>query len=164
MDSSGEADTNSEELEEDDESGGDSDSRDVDEDCSEFDEFAEFEWLEVMDGVVTCTERSSDGAAQKRVGYCQGKLIRRRQIRATFYHEMEEPSTETSLLAFDLFDRYGRLRSEIKDHTVRKGSGVWNEELDSGDILLIEEVKIDKEYRRRGLGKKMVGAMLEKGT
>jgi GNAT superfamily N-acetyltransferase len=75
---------------------------------------------------------------------------------------MEEPSRETSLLAFDLFDRYGRLRSEFKDHPIRKGSGVWSKELDTGDILLIEEIKIDKAYRRRGLGKKVVGAMLEK--
>jgi GNAT superfamily N-acetyltransferase len=162
LDSSGEEDTNSEEMEEDDDSGGDSDFGESDEDRSELDEFAEFKWLEVMDGVVTCIERSSDGAAEKQVGYCQGKLIRRNQIRAVFYHEMEEPSRETSLLAFDLFDRYGRLRSEFKDHPIRKGSGVWSKELDTGDILLIEEIKIDKAYRRRGLGKKVVGAMLEK--
>lgn len=162
LDSSGEEDTNSEEMEEDDDSGGDSDFGESDEDRSEFDEFAEFKWLEVMDGVVTCIERSSDGAADKRVGYCEGKLIRRNQIRAVFYHEMEEPSRETSLLAFDLFDRYGRLRSEFKDHPIRKGSGVWSKELDTGDILLIEEIKIDKAYRRRGLGKKVMEAMLEK--
>lgn len=162
LDSSGEEDTNSEEMEDDDDSRGDSDFGESDEGRSEFDEFAEFKWLEVMDGVVTCIERSSDGAAEKRVGYCEGKLIRRDQIRAVFYHEMEEPSRETSLLAFDLFDRYGRLRSEFKDHPIRKGSGVWSNELDTGDILLIEEIKIDKAYRRRSLGKKVVGAMLEK--
>jgi hypothetical protein len=77
-------------------------------------------------------------------------------------HSLGKPSRETSLLAFDLFDRYGRLRSEFKDHPIRKGSGVWSKELDTGDILLIEEIKIDKAYGRRGLGKKIMGAMLEK--
>jgi len=162
LDSSGEEGTKSEEMEEDDDSGGDSDFEESDEDRSEFDEFAEFKWLEVMDGVVTCIDRSSDGAAEKKAGYCEGKLIRRNRIRSTFYHEMEEPSRETSLLAFDLFDRYGRLRSEFKDHTIRKGSGVWGKELDTGDILLIEEIKIGKAYQRRGLGKKAMRAMLEK--
>lgn len=160
-DLSGEEDTKSEEVEEDDDFRGDSDFGESDEDRSEFDEFAEFKWLEAMDGIVTCIEHTSDGAAEKWVGYCKGKLIRRHQIRAVFYHEMDVPSRKSSLLAFDLFDRYGRLRSEFRDHPIRKGSGVWSKELDTGDILLIEEVKVDKAYRRRGLGKKVVGAMLE---
>src|SRR5438876_282420 len=75
---------------------------------------------------------------------------------------MEEPSRETSLLAFELFDRYGSLRTEIKEHPVRKGSGIWNKEFDTGDILLIEYLKIDEEYRKCGLGKKVVTAMLGK--
>ena len=162
LDSSGKGNTNSKEMEEDDESRGDPDLGDFSEDCSENDEYAEFKWLENMDGVVTCAERSLDGVAQKQVGSCEGKLIRRDKIRAAFYHEMEGPSRETSLLAFDLFDRYGRLKNEIKDHAIRKGSGVWHKELDNDDILLTEEVKVDKKYRGRGLGKKVVGALLEK--
>lgn len=90
------------------------------------------------------------------VAYCEAKLIRRNQIRYDFYGEMEQPSRETSMLAFDLFDRYGRLRFEFKAHPVIKGSGIWGKELDLGDILLIEEVKINKDYRRQGLGRRMM--------
>jgi GNAT superfamily N-acetyltransferase len=128
---------------------------------SEYDEFAEFEWLEVMDGFVSHTRGSPDPTEHKQIGFCDGKLIRREKIRDVFYSSMEEPSEETCLLAFDLFDRYGRLRPEFKKHPVRKGSGVWNEELDVGDILLIEFLMIDEGYRRQGLGKKVVTAMLE---
>jgi GNAT superfamily N-acetyltransferase len=39
---------------------------------------------------------------------------------------------------------------------------VWSNELDSGGILLIETVKIDKEYRRLGLGKRIVAEILDK--
>ncbi|KAI9836044.1 MAG: hypothetical protein M1819_001655 [Sarea resinae] len=129
---------------------------------SSMDEFAEFTWLEEMDGLVAFTGGSSDSTAHKKIGYCEGKLIRRNQIRSTFYDSMEEPSRETSLLAFDLFDRYGCLRPEFINHPIRKGSGIWNKELDVGDILLIEYLRIEKDYRRQGLGRKVVAAMLEK--
>ncbi|KIW97701.1 uncharacterized protein Z519_01285 [Cladophialophora bantiana CBS 173.52] len=74
--------------------------------------------------------------------------------------EMEPPSRETSMLAFNLFDRYGRLRSEFKTHPVMKGTGVWGQELDHGDILLIEEVFVNKDYRRQGLGRRMIESLL----
>ncbi|ERF74444.1 hypothetical protein EPUS_03882 [Endocarpon pusillum Z07020] len=126
------------------------------------DEFAEFEWLEPLDGTVTYTGGTADVSHHKQIGHCVGKLIRRSKIRSIFYHEMEEPSRETCLLAFDLFDRYGCLKPEYKNHSIRKGSGIWKEELDDGDILLIEKIKIDEEYRRRGLGNRVVTAMLQK--
>jgi ribosomal protein S18 acetylase RimI-like enzyme len=129
---------------------------------SEYDEFAEFKWLEEIEGFVTCPGGSSNDASPEQVGYCEGKLIRRSQMCATFYDDMEEPSRDTSMLAFELFDRYGRLKNEFKEHPIRKGSGVWNKELDSGDILLIEYLHIHKQYRHRGLGKKVVTAMLER--
>ena len=125
---------------------------------SEYDEFAEFRWLEQMDGEVTLKERN--GSAQ--IGYCKCKLIRRARMRHVFYDEMEEPSCETSSLAFDIFDRYGRLRKEFKTHPIKRGTGLWQHELDNGDLLLFEELKIDKRYRRRGLGKRLVAAVLEK--
>ena len=126
------------------------------------DEFAEFEWLEPLDGIVTYTGGCADATRHKQIGSCVGKLIRRDRIRHIFYHEMEEPSAETSLLAFDLFDRYGCLKPEYKNHPIRKGSGIWKEELDGGDILLIENFMIDEEYRRRGLGKRVVTELLDK--
>lgn len=56
-------------------------------------------------------------------------------------------------LAFELFDRYGRLRSELVTYPTIKRSGVWGRELDHGDILLIEAISVDQGYRRQNLAK-----------
>jgi len=129
-------------------------------DLSEDDMFAEFGWLEQIDGFIF--DQKSSSSSENHIGYCDGKLIRRKDIRATFRSDMEEPTAETSFLAFDLFDRYGRLKPEFKDHLVKKGSGVWGAEFDDGDIFLIETLKIDKQYQLLGLGSRVVSAMLEK--
>lgn len=55
------------------------------------------------------------------------------------------------MLAFGLFDRYGRLKKAFKDHVIQKGSGVWGDEFDSGDLLLIEEVCIQSPIVAKGL-------------
>ena len=67
------------------------------------DVFAEFEWLEQMDGVVTLKASTAD-LNQNHIGYCDAKLIRRNRMRS-FYDEMEQPTTKTATLAFELFDR-----------------------------------------------------------
>lgn len=133
-----------------------------DDSASENDEFAEWDWMEEMEGFVTCVGDSIDVGKPKEVGYCEAKLIRRARIGSIFHHEMEQPSEDTSDLAFEVFDRYGRLKTEFKGHPVRKGTGVWKDELDTGDLLLIEFLRIEKEYRSCGLGKKLVMAMVDK--
>jgi GNAT superfamily N-acetyltransferase len=125
---------------------------------SEYEEFAEFKWLEQMDGEITL--KTSPDSELKQIGYCNSKLIRRNGI-TSFYADMEEPTRDTAELAFDLFDRYGRLRQEFKEHPIKKGSGIWQKEIDQGDLLLFERVSIQKPYRRRGLGRRVVDAMLE---
>ena len=117
----------------------------------------EFKWLKEICASVTHTD--PEGTS---IGYCTAKLIQREEICGNFYNEMEEPSMDTSLLAFALFDRYGRLRPEFKSHPYRQGSGVWNDEIDEGVVFLIEEVFIEEDYRRQGLGKKVMAALLEK--
>lgn len=127
---------------------------------SEDDEFAHFKWLEQMDGEVNWTP--ADSSETKTIGSCNGKLIRRDEIQHIFYDEMEEPTTETSTLAFNLFDRYGRLRTEFKTHPIKKGSGIWQNELDKGDLLFIEYLHVQSLYRHRGLGSKVFTDMFEK--
>ncbi|KAI9847651.1 MAG: hypothetical protein M1830_007341, partial [Pleopsidium flavum] len=41
-------------------------------------------------------------------------------------------------------------------HCVKKGSGVWGDEVDIGDILLVETATVDKDWRRKGVGAKLV--------
>lgn len=118
----------------------------------------EFKWLEPVDVTITLT--STTNTRPKDVGSCEAKLIRRSQMRWEFHRELEQPSPETSMLAFDVFDRYGRTRIGFGSHPVKKGSGMWGRELNHGDMLLIEEIFINKDYRRQGLGRRIVEALL----
>ncbi|KAI9040059.1 uncharacterized protein KD926_008622 [Aspergillus affinis] len=80
-----------------------------------------------------------------------------------FWKEMEEPSEETSDVAFDVFDRYGTAKNKYKDHPVQRGTGVWGNELDNGPLFLIENLHVSAlELRRKGLGQKVVALMLNK--
>lgn len=133
-----------------------------DEEDENFDECEEWDWLEAINSFAYSKQPSTQQRQIEYVGSCNGKLIRRNRMRQIFHHEIEEPSAETSLMGFDLFDRYGRLKPEFKDHPIKKGSGIWGKELDHGDILLIETITVKKLHRRQGLGRKLVAAMLEK--
>ena len=67
---------------------------------------------------------------------------------------MEEPTHDTASLSFDIFDRWGNLKSVYQKHPVKKGSGVWGPELNRGRILLIEEISVEESQQRQGFGGK----------
>ncbi|RYC61568.1 hypothetical protein CHU98_g4642 [Xylaria longipes] len=119
-----------------------------------FGTFGEQRWFKQINGFAN--------VGQSRVADCDAKLLRRDFTRSAFWTEMEELCEESSLLAFELFDRYGRLNREYGEHEIRKGSGVWGKELDHGDILMIENIHIEPLWRRQGVGAKLVSAVLDK--
>lgn len=125
------------------------------------DEFEEFQWMKSMYGEATIPDDTSDKKS-KRIANCVSKLIHRDEIRRNFHADMEEPSHDTSSLAFDLFDRYGRLKRELIEHPVKKGSGVWGEELDTGDFLLVELLTVEKDHQRQGIATKLANVVREK--
>jgi ribosomal protein S18 acetylase RimI-like enzyme len=127
--------------------------------ASEDDIFAGFEDLGQLDGRIIKQEPIYSGDRQ--VGYCYGKVINRYHIRSYFRHAMMMQTGHARSLALDLLDRYGRLKQEFKNHPVKKGSGVWRAGLDGDDIFLIENLEIDRQYRRCGFGSRLVRAMLE---
>lgn len=85
-------------------------------------------------------------------------------IRSTFWTDMEEPCHELSSVAFKLFDRYGRLKEEFKTHPIRKGSGCWGDEFDTGSLLVIELVDVDKTWRRKGIGASIITSLIKKAN
>lgn len=143
-----------------------SDEDDGDDDSKDCDLYDEFPWYEELDGRATLKPSTDTPTASRRkarqIGSCTAQLIRRETIRAAFWTEMDQPTQETQNLAFDLFDRYGRLNPELYEHDVNKGTGVWGKELDHGDILLIDILQVDAAHRRCGIGRKLVSAILEK--
>jgi len=64
---------------------------------SDYDEFAEWSWLQAVD-----VTSEVDG---QKIGMCNGKIINREPIRATFYRDIEEPTSDTFDMGFALFDR-----------------------------------------------------------
>lgn len=65
-------------------------------------------------------------------------------------------------IAFEIFDRYGRLKQELKCHSFRKGTGHWGSELDHGDLLIIEEVSVAKKWRGKGIGTRIAMYLVKK--
>lgn len=120
----------------------------------------------MLENIYTTATHNAGGSASNTrgqiVGSCRASLIRRSQMRYAFWQNLEEPSVETSDLAFSLFDRYGRLDFEFYEHDFEKGSGVWGKELDHGDILLLDWIRVDPKWRRRGIAAKLVNAILQK--
>lgn len=104
---------------------------------------------------------SSDG---KEIGNAFGRFVHRDRIRPHFWRHMEEPCQELSSIAFELFDRYGRLNRELINHTVRKGTGFWGSEVDLGPIFIIEHIRIERTWRRKSVGKKMIEALITKAS
>ncbi len=126
---------------------------------SEGDEFFELKWLEQMDTKVLWTPVGSSKAVE--VGHCSGKLIRRAKIQNVFHDEMEGPSRDTAKLGFGLFDRYGRLKPDFKTHSIKQGSGIWQDEMDTGDLLFIDYIHVEPRYRRQQLGRQMFAKLFE---
>ena len=131
-----------------------------DEDNKDSEEFPsdEFPWLKNINVHI----KASDAADSPNVGRCTARLIDRDRIRATFHRDMEEISNDTADLAFDIFDRWGCLKSAYQCHPIKKGTGVWGPELNSGLFLLIETMAVGEQYQRKGHGKELFRQVWEK--
>ncbi|KAL6896377.1 hypothetical protein GGI43DRAFT_410944 [Trichoderma evansii] len=139
----------------------DTDDDEDEDDDSGFGEYEGYEWLEPINASVLSKKTNANGKPDC-IGSCSSVLIDRDRIRPVFYNAIHQPSEETSSMGFGLFDRYGRLKLAFKKDSVRSGSGIWGDELNCGDILLIDQVRIDKRYRRQGIGQEMVRVILQK--
>jgi GNAT superfamily N-acetyltransferase len=121
----------------------------LDGDEEEFDD-----WMETI--LVRCIY---DG---REIGRGLGRYVQRDQIRDCFWDKMNTPSEGLSSVAFELFDRYGRLKREFRDHEIRRGTGAWGRELDLGPIFVVEHVCVDRDWRRKGIGKTIVTSLMNK--
>ncbi|KAH6722823.1 hypothetical protein BKA61DRAFT_465054 [Leptodontidium sp. MPI-SDFR-AT-0119] len=67
-----------------------------------------------------------------------------------------------SSIAFELFDRYGRVKEEYITHPIRKGTGYWGAELDLGNLFVLEQIAVKRDFRRQGVGSAIVNALVVK--
>lgn len=79
-----------------------------------------------------------------------------------FWEGLDQSTQDTSRRAFDIFDQYGLFRDDIKTHSIKKGSCIWGDEFDLGDLLIIDKLFVRPSHRRQGIGHRLVNAMVEK--
>ncbi|MCJ1284325.1 hypothetical protein MMC26_003656 [Xylographa opegraphella] len=105
-----------------------------------------------------------DGKMDEQIASCRACPIHRKPIRKIFYTKMKEPNQDLADLAFAVLDRWGFLKTDIMDHPIKKGSGVWGNELDESKILVIEYLNLDGRLRRQGIAKKLFEDIWQRAT
>ncbi|KAK5998616.1 hypothetical protein PT974_00997 [Cladobotryum mycophilum] len=115
-------------------------------------------WLGAIDAFV---EHTGPEGVSYISGICNSSLIRRSEMSRKFHQKIFCRSGAATKFGGQLFDRYGRLRDEFKHHPIQRGSGIWGDELDRGDILAIDKIIVLIPWRRQGIGRAIVRALLD---
>ena len=105
----------------------------------------EWPWLKQL---IQEAKRTVDGRVTT-VAQCKGYVIDRDAIKSGFYTEMEGPEQGMADCAVTLFDNRGRLKAAFKKHAIKKGTGVWGNELDHGCFVYIDFISVKKDFRRQ---------------
>lgn len=121
-----------------------------------------FPWLERINGLVLAKEACHANMWSPNSGSCLSKLIRRDSIQHEFYSRIQEPTVDTAMMGLELFDQHGRLIPEFSKGGSREGSGIWSREVDTGDILLIDEFHIKDNHNGFVLGNILFNAIIGK--
>ncbi|THV46260.1 hypothetical protein BGAL_0401g00050 [Botrytis galanthina] len=96
------------------------------------------------------------------VGRAVSSYIHRQGIKSNFLNMMELPSYKMGEMAGELFNKFGCLLRKFEEHVVQRGTGAWGAEMDVGPLVLLEEIEItDKGFRRKGLGRAMIKALIQ---
>ncbi|KAF7899334.1 uncharacterized protein EAF01_008547 [Botrytis porri] len=97
------------------------------------------------------------------IGIMAGHLVNRALAeKAGFGRAMEDIDTECSLtMASVMFDEYGQLQQKWFQGP-RKGSGIWDARINIGNFLMIDLMRVEEQYRRRGFAKYLVSGLLFK--
>ncbi|KDR66028.1 hypothetical protein GALMADRAFT_259860 [Galerina marginata CBS 339.88] len=78
-----------------------------------------------------------------------------------FLEIMDEDSQELHEFSTGLFDKNSNIRPWLVDGGSRSGSGCWGSELSVGDMLYVQDLSVKAEYKRHGVGSKLLQALLE---
>ncbi|KAL2073876.1 hypothetical protein VTL71DRAFT_11202 [Oculimacula yallundae] len=92
----------------------------------------------------------------RRVAFISGLLIDCYRIKTYFLAAIKSQNQKMFQTLSTIFDRYGRLRREFKHHGTKEGTSIWGDELDQGDLLIIEDVHMDEKWNHDQLAIFMV--------
>ncbi|TGO30916.1 hypothetical protein BPAE_0002g00060 [Botrytis paeoniae] len=97
------------------------------------------------------------------IGHAFGRYIHRQGIKYNFLNIIKLSSHEMGEIAGEIFNKFGCLLHKFKEHVIQRGTGAWGAEMDVGPLLLLEQIRItDRWFRRKGLGRAMVKALIQK--
>lgn len=111
-------------------------------------------WAKVID--VYCTYAGVEVAS------ASGHVICRELIRDNFYDNMDSLRKPISDRIDELLDHHGYFRWSIKEYYLGKKAGSWNNALDTGSILQIDELLVNKEWQSQALGALMVTSLIDR--
>ncbi|KAJ3521896.1 hypothetical protein NM688_g8953 [Phlebia brevispora] len=77
-----------------------------------------------------------------------------------FHPMMDHISEELGTFSSRIFDVDGNLRGKFIDHEYHRGTGCWGRELDCGMLVYIDYMRVEKEYRRKGLASLALQALI----
>ncbi|CAI6331670.1 unnamed protein product [Periconia digitata] len=126
----------------------------------DYDRAKKLPWFKEIRSVVQ-TKQPTENGGPSEVGSCVSALIQRDKIRMRFHSSIDMSTPESWTMGYALFDRYGRLKPVYKNHPFKSGSRIWGNELSTGDILLVDTLRVQREHCGKGLGQKLVKAVLD---
>ena len=97
------------------------------------------------------------------MGTFEAVFIKRDVSFRDFHTSMGEVTAGTLQLATELFGRDGHLRTRFDSARIGERDETWGDELDGGDILLVEEMEVVQQYRRQGFGRAMMVDLVNRG-
>lgn len=83
------------------------------------------------------------------VGLINAKIINKPVCQDGFLEIMDAASQELTDFALALFDKYGKLRTELVENEYHRGSGCWGRELDDGIIVYVVSVQVGQQVSTR---------------
>ena len=118
-------------------------------------------WCESIDCTAVVQFGQGMFSEDIRIGKCCSLFIEREKIRYEFQAYMKHRSNDTAFLASELFDETGCLKPEFTNAALKSGSGLWNRELNDGNILVIEKTMLPQNAQLGHLGPMLVEQLLQ---
>jgi hypothetical protein len=96
-----------------------------------------------------------------KLGECTAYIINRKKALKGYYGAnfqacLDQKSHELIEFATLLFDRKGRLRPEYWANPVKKGAGVWDPDVNEGDLCLVDTLHVNEKQRGKGVDRSLV--------
>ncbi|KAJ7844403.1 hypothetical protein B0H14DRAFT_2358669 [Mycena olivaceomarginata] len=88
-------------------------------------------------------------SAHGEIGYITAIHVRR--LCYGLFLEVMDVDTELFAITSAIFNKYREIRPWLVENEYHKGSGLWGQELNEGNLMIVLCVSVDAEYRKQGV-------------